>query len=106
MKTEGLYSIIFSIKEFYGQDIAIISSEELNPNHYGNCKELVINYIPGFTWSNENIELSKKSINEILSEKFPSEEAQLIYDNIIKNKNQRIIFDFKNKSWVNKLIKK
>ena len=46
MQEEGLFDIILSIKEFYGQDIAIISCEELNKNNSGNCRKLVIDYMP------------------------------------------------------------
>ena len=46
MQKEGLFDIILSIKEFYGQDIAIISCEELNKNNSGNCRKLVIDYMP------------------------------------------------------------
>jgi hypothetical protein len=45
LKNDGLFEIIESIKEVYGQDIAIISCEELNENHKGNCKRLVIEYM-------------------------------------------------------------
>ena len=46
MKSEGLFDLIKSIKEAYGQDVAIISCEELNKNNCGNCKKLVTNYMP------------------------------------------------------------
>ena len=36
-----LFYIIQSIKVSYGDDVAIISCEELNKNHCGNCKKLV-----------------------------------------------------------------
>ena len=42
----GLFEIIKSIKMIYGQDIAIISCEELNGNCKGNCKKLVNEYMP------------------------------------------------------------
>ena len=46
VKDNGLLEIIFSIKMLYGQDVAIISCEELNENYKGNCKRLVIEYMP------------------------------------------------------------
>ena len=46
VKDNGLFEIIFSIKMLYGQDVAIISCEELNENYKGNCKRLVIEYMP------------------------------------------------------------
>ena len=45
MKNEGLFDLIQSIKDFYGQDVAIISCEELNKNHCGNCQKLVTDYM-------------------------------------------------------------
>ena len=45
MKSNGLFEIILSIKKVYGQDVAIISCEELNKNYKGNCKKLVIEYM-------------------------------------------------------------
>ena len=45
LKNDGLFEIIETIKSVYGQDVAIISCEELNENHKGNCKRLVIEYM-------------------------------------------------------------
>ena len=45
LKENGLFEIIQSIKNVYGQDVAIISCEELNKNHNGNCKKLVTEYM-------------------------------------------------------------
>ena len=45
LKKNGLFEIILSIKKVYGQDVAIISCEELNENCKGNCKRLVIEYM-------------------------------------------------------------
>ena len=45
LKDNGLFQIIQSIKYAYGQDVAIISCEELNKNYNGNCQKLVIDYI-------------------------------------------------------------
>ena len=47
-KKNGLFEIIKSIKMTYGQDVAIISCEELNGNCKGNCKKLVIEYMPKY----------------------------------------------------------
>ena len=46
VKNNGLFEIILSIKMIYGQDVAIISCEELNENCKGNCKRLVLEYMP------------------------------------------------------------
>ena len=45
LKRNGLFEIILSIKKVYGQDVAIISCEELNENRRGNCKKLVTDYM-------------------------------------------------------------
>ena len=45
MKKDGLFQIIQSIRYYYGLDVAIISCEELNKNHNGNCKRLVTDYM-------------------------------------------------------------
>ena len=39
LKKNGLLQIIESIKVAYGQDVAIISCEELNENNKGNSKD-------------------------------------------------------------------
>ena len=46
LQNNGLFEIIKSIKSVYGQDVAIISCEELNENRKGNCKRLVTEYMP------------------------------------------------------------
>ena len=38
LRDNGLFLIIQSIKYAYGQDVAIISCEELNKNYSGNCQ--------------------------------------------------------------------
>ena len=45
LKRNGLLEIIISIKNTYGQDVAIISCEELNKKNKGNCKKLVTDMI-------------------------------------------------------------
>ena len=45
LKRNGLFEIILSIKKVYGQDVAIISCEELNENRKGNCKRIVTEYM-------------------------------------------------------------
>ena len=57
LKDKGLFEVILQIKYAYGQDVAIISCEELNKNNCGNCKKVVIEYMP------------KKKKNENLNEK-------------------------------------
>ena len=46
LKDKGLFEVILQIKYAYGQDVAIISCEELNKNNCGNCKKVVIEYMP------------------------------------------------------------
>ena len=48
LKKNGLFEIIESIKKVYCQDVAIISCEELNENHKGNCKRIVTEYMPKY----------------------------------------------------------
>ena len=45
MEEEGILEVIKSIKKVYGQDVAIISCEELAGNLKGNCRKLVTEYI-------------------------------------------------------------
>ena len=45
LKEEGLFDIILSIKQSYGQDVAVISCEELKQDHGGNCKKAVKDYM-------------------------------------------------------------
>ena len=45
VKKNGLFEIIQSIKDTYGQDVAIISCEELKKKNNGNCKKLVTDYM-------------------------------------------------------------
>ena len=97
LKNEGLFDIIISIKQTFGQDIAIISCEELNPNNCGNCKRLVLEYIPDYDkiirrYSNklrrESIKsIIKETIKEILKTKFTKEESSQIADNIVSKIN-------------------
>ena len=45
VKKNRLFEIIKSIKETYGQDVAIIACEEINEKNKGNCKKLVTKYM-------------------------------------------------------------
>ena len=45
MEEEGFFEVIESIKKVYGQDVAIITCEELIEKSKGNCKKLVTEYI-------------------------------------------------------------
>ena len=45
LESNGLLKVIQSIKNVYGQDVAIISCEELNKNCSGNCQKLVTDYM-------------------------------------------------------------
>ena len=102
LKNEGLLDIIVSIKQYFGQDIAIISCEELNPNNSGNCKRLVLDYIPDYrTLPPDFEELSPESIKseikeiikKILNKKFTIEESSLITDNIVSKINMSVLFE-------------
>ena len=89
LKDEQLFEIIQSIKYFYGQDVAIISCEELNKNHCGNCKRVVIEYMPDYTKTLKS--QSEITILKILMKKFPKEKANLIRKKIIKEAKKRNI---------------
>ncbi len=104
LKSNRLFEIIESIKKTYGQDIAIISCEEINEKNKGNCKKLVTEYMIGgkipthsrITVPNlictQGLILSsyiKKSyylyvIKRILRKKFNESQTNLIYKKIIK----------------------
>ena len=86
MKSEGLFDIISQIKFSYGQDIAIISCEELNKNNCGHYKELVTAYIPMTKHSDINAN-QLKDPSDILK---PN---QKIYNEIIKSEIKNNIRD-------------
>ena len=87
MKKEGLFDIIQSIKDVYGQDVAIISCEELNKNYSGNCKRLVTEYMD----SNKDIDKreieipDKGVLTKILLKNYTPEESNLLSDRIIQS---------------------
>ena len=112
LEKEGLLKIIESIKDTYGQDVAIISCEELKRNVCGNCKRLVLEYMPvnkmrAFTRGlpptimkisvKEIKSKIKERITSFLKEKFSLEESNSISDNIMKKINLIIIFKIFNK---------
>ena len=80
LEKEGLFDIIQAIKNSYGQDVAIISCEELCKNNTVNCQKVVKEYMP-IKQTRAGI---SSSIEEILMRKFPSTEAKLIAKRIIK----------------------
>ena len=100
MQSEGLFDLILSIKDAYGQDVAIISCEELNKNNCGNCKKIVTEYMPdqkkvretkGFmkqsSYSKFRDVKKVESLSKILAKKFSPEEVVSISKRIIeKNK--------------------
>ena len=120
LKKEGLYQKIIFIKKIYGQDLSIISCEELIKKGYGNCKRLVKEYMPISSLKNKIIkstnispkrnEIKKSRINlnvlknnkylnsehkwdklfEILSTILPPEEAKSTGDRIIKRAEREI----------------
>ena len=64
LKKEGIFQVIESIKRNYGQDVAIISCEELTESRKGNCKRLVTEYItpsPKFTHSTHHLHFPTSS---------------------------------------------
>ena len=94
LKKEGTFEIIKSIKEECGQDIAILSCEEINENHCGNCRKVVIFYMPDFPPHGPIIHPSDKpqhglskdlkdDLYNILKKKFPQTIANSKYDKII-----------------------
>ena len=101
LKRQRLFKIIKSIKYKYGQDVAIISCEELNKNYCGNCKKVVTDYMP----IDDNKILYPHFINskgwvylkKCLGSKFSSEETQLKYKRIIEKYKKRKILN-KNKN--------
>ena len=116
LKSEGLFNIIDSIKKAYGQDVAIISCEELNKNSSGNCKKLVLDYIPNYDIktkriinlseqtqkttfikrSQENEEKIIKShmkteIEQILKQNLSNKKSNLMSEKILSKVNSAII---------------
>ena len=95
MRKEGLFDIIQSIKILFGQDVAIISCEELKKNYSGNCKRLVIEYMdPNKEIDKREIEIPDKGILiKILLKNYPPEESNLLSDRIIQSvKNNTFLF--------------
>ena len=97
LKNDGLLDIIISINRVYGQDVAIISCEVLNPNRKGNCKRLVTDYMSRRAhipiecienlYFSQIIKQSKNIFDikkDILRRKYNENEATIIYDKIIK----------------------
>ena len=88
LKREGIFDIIKSIKMVYGQEAAVISYEELNINHGGDCKKVVTDYMPKPDLNVIKIQ-NGTSIDEligmqrILRKKLSSEETKLIYERIV-----------------------
>ena len=55
VQSEGLFGLISSIKNNYGEDVAIISCEEFYKSHSGNCETLVKEYMSGGIMPNINL---------------------------------------------------
>ena len=93
MQKEGLFDMIQSIKDVYGQDVAIISCEELNKNYSGNCKRLVTEYM-GSNIDIREIEIPDKGVlTNILLKNYPPKESNLLSDRIIQIvKNNTFLF--------------
>ncbi len=95
MKKEGLLDIIQSIKYIFGQDVAIISCEELSKNYSANCKRLVTEYMgPNIDIDKREIEIPDKgTLTKILLENYTPEESNLLSDRIIESvKNNTFLF--------------
>ena len=106
VKSKGLLELIESILRTYGQDIAIISCEELIENYKGNCKKLVTEYMPIHTRKTDIEPESEKEVfkcidkfyySRIIEQPFPKydirinlrsnfteNQSNLIYNKIIK----------------------
>ena len=95
LKNNGLFEIIQSIKNAYGQDVAIISCEELNRNYNGNCKKIVMDYMkekikpkPVNTSNSSGEEEDATSGAQSIEVSFETQELEkqaLIYWKIMKN---------------------
>jgi len=95
MRRDGNFTIILSIKAEFGDDVAIISCEEIKINHCGNCKNAVKNYMsipkphprppkPGDgSISSASID-NKVTLQKILNNNFNKIKAKSLYDKIIK----------------------
>ena len=106
VKKNRLFEIIKSIKKIYGQDVAIISCEEINIKNKGNCKKLVTQYIIGGDMPSSNPNTVPKlnlicikglilspyikqsnlyfSLKHILRKKFNGNQANFLFKKIIK----------------------
>ena len=60
VKSNGLFDIIKSIKNTFGQDLAIISCEELIEKNKGNCTKLVTEYVKNTDTSNYSTTIDYK----------------------------------------------
>ena len=104
LKENGLFEIIQTIKNFYGQDVAIICCEELNQNYNGNCKKLVTDYMEEKTEnanvneSNENPEENDEKSNEesILPSQSIEVSSKSQYDQSPKNQIELSLDNGKN----------
>ena len=91
LKKNGLFEIIESIKKFYGQDVAIISCEELNENRKGNCKRLVIDYMPIFKCS-DNKCTTRPTSNKVIKQSCPKLKAKNKLNKIFNPKKLESIY--------------
>ena len=122
LRNEVFFDIIKSIKKSFGQDVAIISCEELNKNYSNNCKRLVLEYMPDYgeyeiitrgllpASMKLSPELIKSEIKEIiktiLNKKFDIEESSLIADNIINKIKISVFYEIIKKIISKNKIKK
>ena len=99
LKKDGNFTIIQSIKAEFGDDVAIISCEEIKNKQSGNCKKVVKEYMfifppvikkysPGPKSNNKptpNLSnVNKVALQKILNKNFTKKKAKLLYDKIIK----------------------
>ena len=96
LEENGLFKLIESIKACYGVDVAIISCEELNNAHGGNCNKLVREYMPVYitngtiSFFNKMFKNSCKMplIKKQIDKMFNLEKSKSIYEQIRKRSNE------------------
>ena len=90
LRENGIFEIIESIKVELGEDVAIITCEEIEINLCGNCKRAVHSYMRSAGPKPNGGSISKSSkvktvtLQKILNKKFNKIKAKSLYDKIIK----------------------
>ena len=112
LKRNGVFKIIESIKETYGQDLAIISCEELNKNCKGNCKKLVTEYMSPYVHQGPNLHsdgLPKQEEEDLkcINKLYYSQIIEKPFSNSVIKRKLRIIFNKNQANLIyNKIIKR